>query len=234
MIVISVYCSLCSAPSLPPRNVSMEPVNSTAVAISWETPELGGQNGIIASYYIILKDLQSNETREMSQLGSRLDIVVTLLHPYYYYQCVVAAETIIGRGPFASPVKIQTNEDGMCILKLIEFGVYLSVLYPVPSGPPELANITAVSSRAVYISWELPAPEHQNGIIRGFSIKVKDRVTDEERFLNTTEQFTTVNELHPHYIYAISVAAVTIGVGPYTGSQIKLPEDGMFLFHCTA
>ena len=39
---------------------------------------------------------------------------VTSLHPYYTYNCTVAAETSVGIGPFSSPVVIRLPESGMC------------------------------------------------------------------------------------------------------------------------
>ena len=39
---------------------------------------------------------------------------VTSLHPYYTYNCTVAAHTSVGTGPISSPFVIQLPESGMC------------------------------------------------------------------------------------------------------------------------
>ena len=41
---------------------------------------------------------------------------------------------------------------------------------------------------------------------------------------NSTNTFLTVSMLHPYYVYDISVAAVTIGIGPFS-DDIKVITD---------
>ena len=44
-------------------------------------------------------------------------------------------------------------------------------------------------------------------------------------FINDT--IFTVSDLHPFYTYRCTVAAETIGLGPFTAEQsIEMPEDG--------
>ncbi len=113
-----------SAPTAPPRNLTGDSINSTSIEIVWEEPKLSAQNGIISSYHIILTDLQSQKTKEYSRLGSHFDLVISSLHPYYNYQFSVAAGTVIGRGPLASFIPIQTKEDGMFMYNTIYMTCY--------------------------------------------------------------------------------------------------------------
>lgn len=46
-------------------------------------------------------------------MGTHLDLLVTQLHPYYWYECSVAAETSSGRGPFTPAITLRTMEDGI-------------------------------------------------------------------------------------------------------------------------
>ena len=53
------------------------------------------------------------ETGEEFQLTSRnTSITVTTLRPYTTYQCIIAASTSVGIGPFSTIVTILTPEDG--------------------------------------------------------------------------------------------------------------------------
>ena len=46
------------------------------------------------------------------QETQRTEFMIDALHPDYGYECSVAAETIVGRGPFSDPFIITTHEDG--------------------------------------------------------------------------------------------------------------------------
>lgn len=83
-----------------------------------------------------------------------------------------------------------------------------------------------MNSMTIDVTWELPQPEHQNGIIREYNIIVKNTVTNEDIYLNTSARFTVVGDLHPHYTYIVSVAASTVSIGPYSvGTPVTLPPD---------
>ena len=43
------------------------------------------------------------------------DTIVTGLHPYYYYSCRVAAETV-AMGPWTEGVTVEMPEDGMSLI----------------------------------------------------------------------------------------------------------------------
>ena len=105
--------------------------------------------------------------------------------------------------------------------------------FAVPSGPPLNANVTAVDSGTAYLTWRPPSPEHVNGIIRLYSVRVENMVTGDSSLLNTTAEFLTVSSLHPFYTYSFSVAGYTTGVGVYSEELIViLPEDGQYN-HCS-
>ena len=78
------------------------------------------------------------------------------------------------------------------------------------------------------LSWQPPAPENQNGIIVHYVVNITEMETG--RLLSFTAVNTTtlsVSTLHPFYTYTCIVAAVTIGIGPYSATvEVELPEDG--------
>ena len=105
----------------------------------------------------------------------------------------------------------------------------------VPGGPPENFTVTVVSSMEILLMWQPPASEIINGLVRNYAIFVIEVQT------NTNHSYTLQSQpsedparllesLHPYYDYVCSVAAVTIGPGPYTSPlTVRTFEDGKFI-----
>ena len=85
-------------------------INSTAIIISWELPAPEARNGNITSYSLLIRELATNLTSTLS--GVHIELVVASLHPYYQYECQIAAETAVGRGPYADAIITRTLPDG--------------------------------------------------------------------------------------------------------------------------
>ena len=98
----------------------------------------------------------------------------------------------------------------------------------VPTGPPQGVEVQSETSTTLVLSWQPPAPENQNGIIVHYKVNITEMETG--RLLSFTAVNTTtlsVSTLHPFYTYTCIVAAVTVGIGPYsTTVEVELPEDG--------
>lgn len=94
-----------------------------------------------------------------------------------------------------------------------------------------MSNITSTS---VLIDWSPPLSHHHNGVIRHYTVTLKEVPTDTVTVFNTSDLFIHIQNLHPYYEYDFDVSAVTIGPGPVTLGTFKLLEDGNFrliLFH---
>ena len=77
--------------------------------------------------------------------------------------------------------------------------------------------------------WQAPPVETQNGEIRYYVVKVTEEETMTTTLLNTSDDSTIffLDELHPYYNYIISVAAVSVGRGPFSSqSTVQLPATG--------
>ena len=102
----------------------------------------------------------------------------------------------------------------------------------MPGGPPENFTVVVVSSTRIQLTWQPPPREIQNGHVRLFTVFVSEVQT------NTTSLYTLrsqpledltlqLESLHPFYEYVCSVAAITIGPGPYTSRlRVRTFEDG--------
>ena len=84
-------------------------LNSTSLNLTWESPPPEHHNGIIREYRVTVTE---NITGEIHQLSTQFtNIVVSGLHPYFEYVCVVVAVTV-DEGPHSSSITIRTNETG--------------------------------------------------------------------------------------------------------------------------
>ena len=88
--------------------------------------------------------------------------------------------------------------------------------------------MTAPSSRKIIITWDPPPLDDINGIIQHYLVNVSVTNT-KESFQNITNKTTLLlSGAHPHYTYSISIAAVTVGSGPFTSSyNVTTPQDGL-------
>ena len=101
-------------------------------------------------------------------------------------------------------------------------------LSTAPTASPQTVSGGSISSTSISLSWLPPASGLQNGIIRRYEIKLVESETGNIFNYNTTETSLTISSLHPYYYYHCSVAAYTVGLGPFTDPVIiQTPEDGM-------
>ena len=85
---------LCLAPN-PPLNVNASTINSTAVRVSWNPPDI--TNGIIRYYTVVYRLNDSSETMELN--STDVTVVVTDLNPFNYYVFNVLAFTVASSDP---------------------------------------------------------------------------------------------------------------------------------------
>ena len=100
-------------------------------------------------------------------------------------------------------------------------------VFVAPSGPPQGISLVALGPRMIQINWSQPLPEKQNGIIQSYTVNITEAETERNIQLTTNSATVIAESLHPFYNYHVSVAAVTIAVGPYSEvHSLQTPEDG--------
>ena len=100
-----------TVPSSAPLNIIGEVVDSRSIYLSWYPPESSGRNGIIIGYFIQIFEVDTNSYFSFNRTN-HTEFLLQQLHPYYNYNCSIAALTAVGRGPLSSPLLVQTDEDG--------------------------------------------------------------------------------------------------------------------------
>ena len=99
-------------------------MSSTIITLFWDPPPADEQNGIITQYRINITEVETGRT--FSLFSATTSVNVTSLHPYYTYNCAIAAVTSIGAGPYTSVITVVTLQDGKVtfislLFKLIMF-----------------------------------------------------------------------------------------------------------------
>ena len=105
---------------------------------------------------------------------------------------------------------------------------FVHCLIAVPTRAPVHLQGNGVSSTTIQLWWEPPPVADQNGVIRSYHINISVAETGSVFQLTSETTALNISNLHPYYTYTITVAAVTVGSGPYgVALTIRMPEDGM-------
>ena len=108
-MIKSLSINSYTAPSSSPKNVSVITVTSTTIKLSWLSPPSNSHNGIIRSYVVTLQETNTGTTLYYNVTDT--EITVSSLHPYYSYECRIAAVTV-STGPFSTALTIITKQGG--------------------------------------------------------------------------------------------------------------------------
>ena len=83
-----------------PQSFTAVAVSSSSISLTWAGPIPEEQNGIIQAYHINVTELETGEVLIFQTNGTATLMIINSLHPFYTYNCTVAAYTI-GLGPSA-------------------------------------------------------------------------------------------------------------------------------------
>ncbi len=202
------YTVLIIAPTASPQNPSsiFYANSASTINFTWYTPPVEKQNGIIIYYIIRMTEVETNIGFEFT--SNFTYIYLTSLHPYYSYTFQLAAVTV-SEGPFSNAYTVLMPEDGKLLNFCYNYYCTITISISAPTSPPLNISTVVLSSKTVYIYWQPPPFEHQNGIIRKYEIFLigEDNITHIDATQNTS---LTIKYLHPNYMYNITIRAVTI------------------------
>ena len=217
------------APASPPQNLTVTPVDSRNVHLSWSPPP-EHHNGVIRQFWINITEADTGRRFQLISVGT--SFTVSSLHPFYTYSFQIAAYTV-NLGPFSEPSLLQMPQDGKDKFSvssyhyesLISMFCYLTV----PSSPPRNSAAVALSSRSVLLTWDAPPVEGQNGIITGYTVNITELETGEVSTMFIESRNLTLYSLRPFTTYGLLVSAQTIaGRGPTTHLlSVTTQEEGL-------
>ncbi|XP_019857190.1 PREDICTED: uncharacterized protein LOC100638611 isoform X13 [Amphimedon queenslandica] len=183
-------------PSDAPKNFDATTNGSNFLILKWFPPNT--PNGIIKYYQITLLD-QTNST-VFHFNTTEFEFTINNLLYFTKYTCYVSAFTVAA-GP-AAMLTIMTQESA-------------------PSSPPTSIMLKSVNYTSINVSWSPPAVP--NGLIHMYIIRISNGLLVID--YNSTEEYMLITGLMPNQNYSVSLAAVTIDIGPFsTNLVITLQE----------
>ena len=104
-----------------------------------------------------------------------------------------------------------------------------SFYFSAPSSSPQNFTAIATSSDSVFLTWDPPEADQQNGVITGYVINVTVVETGETFQLFSSTNTLTVESLMPFTTYVCVIAAQTsVGTGPFSITiSVQTDEAGM-------
>ncbi|KAJ8270922.1 hypothetical protein GJAV_G00120780 [Gymnothorax javanicus] len=197
-------------PGAPPRKVEAEPVNSTAIRVTWKPPLQGKQHGQIRGYQVIFSRLENGEPIGQPNimdvaLPEAQEAIITGLAAETTYSVTVAAYTTKGDGARSKSKVVKT-------------------LGAVP-GKPSMIISTTVENTALI---QFQPPVEMVGELTGFQLQY--RRDGEETFtvreLTRRDDHYTVTGLHKGATYTFKLCAKNrAGNGEEYVKDIMTPED---------
>ncbi|KAI5641931.1 immunoglobulin domain-containing protein [Phthorimaea operculella] len=105
--------TLDDVPDGPPTNIEMFIFNSTTVHLKWSPPETHLQNGAIIGYNVVVNWLDIPANKSMVAINTTVQqatsLIMTNLTSGVSYSVQIAAETLVGMGPFSQKVYLNID-----------------------------------------------------------------------------------------------------------------------------
>ncbi|XP_041641485.1 protein sidekick-1 [Cheilinus undulatus] len=190
-----------AAPSVAPQSIRVSVVSPSILEVTWDTPPLETQNGLIQGYKIHYwerdKQNQSEKVKVIFVPDTRVHL--TNLTSYTPYLVTLTAFNTAGDGPPSDPRGARTMQSA-------------------PSQPSFL-SFSEVTAVTVNVSWG--APLTPNGQLEGYRVNyqptapvqgVSKAVTVDVR--GSWQRWLKVRDLIKGATYTFSVQALTVSYGP--------------------
>ncbi|XP_033027489.1 Down syndrome cell adhesion molecule-like protein 1 isoform X1 [Lacerta agilis] len=167
-----------AAPDGPPMDVTLQPMTSQSIQVTWKAPKKELQNGVIRGYQIGYRENSPGSNGqysivEMKATGDSEVYTLDNLKKFAQYGVVVQAFNRAGTGPSSSEINATTLED-------------------VPSQPPENVRALSITSDVAVISWSEPPRSTLNGVLKGYRVIFWSLYMDGE--WGEMQNITTVRE----------------------------------------
>ena len=109
-VIRTIFVFTLSVPAGYPQNGSATVISTRSVHFLWSSVLPRERNGIVTGYVI---NVTAVERGEKLQLQSQYNNITISVYPYTTYEFIIAATTVVGRGPFSTVIIARTPPDGM-------------------------------------------------------------------------------------------------------------------------
>ncbi|XP_017262335.1 protein sidekick-1 isoform X1 [Kryptolebias marmoratus] len=190
-----------AAPSVAPQSIKVSAVSPSSLEVTWDTPPLETQNGLIQGYKIHYweKDKQNQTEKVKVIFVPDTRVHLTNLSSYSSYLVTLTAFNTAGDGPPSDPRGART-------------------LQSAPSQPSYL-SFSEVTGGSVNVSWG--APLTPNGQVEGYRVVYQPTAPVQGVSKVVTvdvkggwQRWLKVRDLIKGATYTFSVQALTVSYGP--------------------
>ena len=105
--MLSLNNSIATVPSAPPENITTTDVSTTYAHLNWIPPPTEHHNGVLTGYVVLVTMANNQESYNLT--SNTTELLVDSLTPDSEYIFAVAAQTMIGIGPFSGEITQQTK-----------------------------------------------------------------------------------------------------------------------------
>ncbi|KAG7483961.1 hypothetical protein MATL_G00043840 [Megalops atlanticus] len=186
-------------PDGPPMDVTLQPMTSQSIRVTWKAPKKEFQNGVIRGYQIGYRENGPGSNGqysivEMKATGDSEVYTLDNLKKFAQYGVVVQAFNRAGTGPSSSEINATTLED-------------------VPSQPPQNVRAITVTSDEAVITWAEPPRMTLNGVLKGYRVVFWSVFPDGEwgemQNITTPREQVALKGLEKFTNYSVQVLAYT-------------------------
>ena len=103
-------CLSYSAPGAPPNDFNATLTSPYSALLTWNPPPDDQRNGIIINYVINVTVLETEENFIL--YSNTTSLFVDGLRPFRTFECIIAALTNVGIGPYSAIFTLSTPQDG--------------------------------------------------------------------------------------------------------------------------
>ncbi|KAI1899907.1 hypothetical protein AGOR_G00066600 [Albula goreensis] len=219
-------------PSGAPTGVGVQPVDNSAVKVSWEAVDSKKVHGHLLGYKIHLKWLgppsenghpehgrrkrrergKEHGSKVIKVTGAKTEEVVGDLLPFSKYSVTVSAFNSRGEGPHSSPA-IFTTPQGK-------------------PGPPASLTFTSPSETQLILHWKPPV--QVNGVLTGYQLRYQEIVANNDSQMQFEDikdphaSYFPLGPLNPHSRYRFYLQALTsAGEGTAIEKEAATLLDGV-------
>ena len=98
------------APSAPPDYFNATVTSPYSALLTWDPPPNDQKNGVIINYVIYIVILETGEN--FTLYSNTTSLFVDGLRPFRTFECIIAALTNVGVGPYSAIFTLSTPQDG--------------------------------------------------------------------------------------------------------------------------
>ncbi|KAJ8011670.1 hypothetical protein DPEC_G00060660 [Dallia pectoralis] len=202
-------------PSAAPRQVEVQPFNSSTLWVTWRSVPPNHRQGQIRGYQVHYTCVEGGSSRSLARikhllLRDRQETLLGGLRPETTYSVSVAAYTTKGDGAHSKAIVVQTLGIG-------------------PEAPS--MSVHSGSERSVVVNWEAPDRAADSGAgvkgILGYRLRLglKNATQDTTVELSARERSYTFTDVIPGSTYVVSLSAIgESGYGEEAREELAVPE----------